>query len=445
MPERDNRDNERYSDSRSAYDILGVLSDATQEEIGKAFRALGKKYHPSGEDGGNEQLFKEMSEAYQYIKNEERRQDYDARFGFTRVRARPRSENSGTKHSSSKTDGDRPGENQRDRRRGFKDETDEREYWRQYWQQHAHDEGATREQKHKTGHQSTRDNKSKPRREGYGSHGESHAKNAFEERLRKMGGKVYQEYMDAKRERQELEERLRRAREDRARTERGDFSANTNNARRRDDSNQAREQKKESGASSGRLHIEQRYSSVYLVNTKGDILSFGYQSIDNRNGLFIAKTSGGSCYLLHPDTGRELSYGYRTIECRGTLVIGVNDIAQEYLLDSSTGAQLSYGYKRIEGRGGILIGINGSGSEYLLHANTGKELSYGYKHIELRNNFLVGCNSSGSEYLLDKLTGRELSYGYKRINIENGKVVGMNSGGTQYELDPSTGRELRRI
>lgn len=52
------------------YKVLGVASDATEEEIKKAYRALSKKYHPDANLDNPvlaEQKFKEVQEAYRTI------------------------------------------------------------------------------------------------------------------------------------------------------------------------------------------------------------------------------------------------------------------------------------------------------------------------------------------------------------------------------------------
>lgn len=61
------------------YDILGVSKNASQDEIKKAYRKLARKYHPdhSGGDKGNEERFKEISEAYAVLSDEEKRKQYD--------------------------------------------------------------------------------------------------------------------------------------------------------------------------------------------------------------------------------------------------------------------------------------------------------------------------------------------------------------------------------
>lgn len=61
------------------YDVLGVNRKASNQEIKSAYRKLAKKYHPDTNPGDTktEQLFKEVTEAYNVLSDEEKRKLYD--------------------------------------------------------------------------------------------------------------------------------------------------------------------------------------------------------------------------------------------------------------------------------------------------------------------------------------------------------------------------------
>lgn len=60
------------------YKILGVGRNADQAEIKKAYRKLARKYHPDVNKASNaEEKFKEVNEAYEVLKDKEKRQAYD--------------------------------------------------------------------------------------------------------------------------------------------------------------------------------------------------------------------------------------------------------------------------------------------------------------------------------------------------------------------------------
>lgn len=62
---------------RSYYEILGIPKSATADEIKKAYRLLSKKHHPD-KDGGDEELFKDISEAYSVLSDKDKRAKYDS-------------------------------------------------------------------------------------------------------------------------------------------------------------------------------------------------------------------------------------------------------------------------------------------------------------------------------------------------------------------------------
>jgi curved DNA-binding protein len=63
------------------YQILGVTRDAADADIKKSYRKLARKYHPDvSKDDAAEEKFKEVNEAYDVLKDAEKRAAYD-RFG----------------------------------------------------------------------------------------------------------------------------------------------------------------------------------------------------------------------------------------------------------------------------------------------------------------------------------------------------------------------------
>ncbi len=66
--------------SATLYDILGVSSSASNEDIKSAYKKLAKKYHPDKNSGSSwhEEQFKRINQAYQILSNASKRRQYDS-------------------------------------------------------------------------------------------------------------------------------------------------------------------------------------------------------------------------------------------------------------------------------------------------------------------------------------------------------------------------------
>ena len=76
------------TDKRDYYEVLSVSKDASKDEIKKAYRKLALKYHPDRNKAPEaESQFKEISEAYAVLSDDEKRSQYN-RFGHAGINGR---------------------------------------------------------------------------------------------------------------------------------------------------------------------------------------------------------------------------------------------------------------------------------------------------------------------------------------------------------------------
>ena len=60
------------------YKIMGLEQDASTDEIKRTYRKLARKYHPDvSKEPDSEARFKELGEAYNVLKDADRRREYD--------------------------------------------------------------------------------------------------------------------------------------------------------------------------------------------------------------------------------------------------------------------------------------------------------------------------------------------------------------------------------
>lgn len=74
------------STTKDFYEALGISRDAGEDEIKKAFRQQARKYHPDNKETGNEEVFKEVNQAYEVLSDPEKRAIYD-QYGMSGLRS----------------------------------------------------------------------------------------------------------------------------------------------------------------------------------------------------------------------------------------------------------------------------------------------------------------------------------------------------------------------
>jgi len=66
------------SEKRDYYEVLGIKREASKDEIKDAYRKLAMQYHPDrNKEAGAEEKFKQISEAYAVLSDDQKRQTYD--------------------------------------------------------------------------------------------------------------------------------------------------------------------------------------------------------------------------------------------------------------------------------------------------------------------------------------------------------------------------------
>ncbi len=69
--------------AKDLYETLGLQKGASDEEIKKAYRKLARDFHPDRNPGDKaaEKRFKEIQDAYDVLRDKQKKEQYD-RFGF---------------------------------------------------------------------------------------------------------------------------------------------------------------------------------------------------------------------------------------------------------------------------------------------------------------------------------------------------------------------------
>lgn len=66
-----------YCGEQNCYDVLNVTRESTKQEISRNYRQNARIFHPDNRESGDEQMFKVIANAYEILKDDEARRDYD--------------------------------------------------------------------------------------------------------------------------------------------------------------------------------------------------------------------------------------------------------------------------------------------------------------------------------------------------------------------------------
>jgi len=64
-------------EAKDYYELLGVNQRSSAEEIKKSYKKLARKYHPDNKETGNEELFKQIGQAYSILSDSQKKSFYD--------------------------------------------------------------------------------------------------------------------------------------------------------------------------------------------------------------------------------------------------------------------------------------------------------------------------------------------------------------------------------
>ncbi len=294
---------------KNYYEVLGVSSSASAEEIKSAFRKLAKETHPDLAGEAKKEEFIEAEKAYTILSDEDKRAEYD------RENLTERKSNNNSNKRENKE-----GENTGD------------EDWEEFMQEAKNDKELM---------MILMLSKNMP---------------GMKEDVRKIINSSYalfkkrKEYKKESRELHKREEELNRMQEE---LSRGSFRSSSLNSKSRERNNTRN--------INGDLGVEKDIlGNEKLIDLRtGRQIGYGsYKKIEFISGAIIATDIIGNKRVLNRK-GESSFENFRDIQVRDGLVIGKDIIGNEKLIDRLTGKTISRGmYKKIIREGGKIYGVN---------------------------------------------------------------------------------------